>query len=95
MRLGKNRHLFAGHAFERFLYVRMRAILIGGIPQGDAVVVSGVEQLGQAAHAQLACLVGTAAHAIGAAALRQAAHFDLHGPQFDAVGSLLRGCAGK
>src|ERR1017187_3992932 len=95
MRLAEDRDFFARHPFERFLDVRMRAVLIGRIPEGDPVVIGGIEQLGEAAQAQFARLVGTATRAIGAAALRQAAHLHLHGTQLDAVGGQLLGGASE
>ena len=93
MRLAQDRDLFARHPFERFLDVRMRAVLIGRIPQRDAVVIAGIEQVREAAQTQFARLVGTASRAIRAAALRQAAYLYLHGTQLDAVGGELLGSA--
>ena len=71
MRLGEDDDLLARHTLQRKLDVRVRAVLIGGIPEGDAVIVGGLEQVGETLGSELTGLVRTSAGAIGAAALRQ------------------------
>ena len=94
-RLGEDGDFVAGHAFEGLFHVRVSAVLVGGIPETHAIIVGGVEKIGEAAEAELARLVGTATHAVGAGTLSQAAQLDLHGSEVDAVGGTFRGRAGK
>ena len=93
--LGEDRDFVARHALESLFDVRVSAVLIGGIPESYAIIVGGMEKIGEASEAEPARLVGTAAHAVGAGTLSQAAQFDLHGAQMDAVGGVVRGRAGE
>jgi hypothetical protein len=53
MGLGKDGYLFAGDIAESRADMWMCAVLIGGIPEGDALIVAGAEQVGQTLYAQL------------------------------------------
>src|SRR6266851_2500313 len=73
----------------------MRTVLIGRIPEGEALVVSRVKQVGQALEPQLLGLVRAATHAVRAGAHGKAAHFHTTRPQLDAVRGVSFGPAGK
>ena len=94
-RLTEDGNCVARHALEGFFDVRMGAVPVGGIPESDAIIAGRVEEIGEAAEAELARLVGTAAHVVGAGTLSQAAQLNLHGPEAHAVGGVFRGGAGE
>jgi hypothetical protein len=92
--LGQDGELLARNAaFQGFAAVRMRAVLIGGIPESNALIVSGLKQVGDAVKPELAGLVGTAAYAVCACAHGEAADGNPHRPEQDAIAGEFRGCA--
>jgi len=93
--LGQDGDPLAFDAFEGFFDVRMGAVPVGGILENDAIIAGRVEEIGEAAEAELARLVGTAGHALGAVTLSYAAQLNLRGPEAHAVGGVFRGGAGE
>src|SRR5579872_3322838 len=93
--LGEDRHFLAGNPLERQFDVGMRAILVGRIPECDALVVAGAKQVGKTLRSEFARLVGTAADTVGAAAHGQPADLYFARPEKYAIGGVFLGSAGK
>src|SRR5262249_29419913 len=85
----KNHYLLARHGLQRFANVGVAAVLIGRVPEIDALVISGPEEFGDAVISQLARLVRASVAAAGSGAHRQAAQLDLARPQQDPVRRVL------
>ena len=75
-RLAHDRHLVARHGFQRFLQVRMAAVLIRGIPEEDALIMGGAEQFRHPLKAKLLGLIRTATHPVRPRAHRQPRHWN-------------------
>src|SRR3954454_11492948 len=86
VRLRQYRDLVAGDGLQRLAQVRVAAVLVGGVPERDALIEGRAHQLGYALVSQLPGLGGAAAAAVGASAHRETADGDLPRSEQDAVG---------
>jgi hypothetical protein len=86
VRLREDDDVVALHRLERRPRVRVAAVLIGEVPEVEAVVHALDQQVGEAAVAHLPDLVRAVVDAVGPGALREPGHLDARSPERDDVG---------
>jgi len=93
--LGEDYHLLARYLFQCLAEVGVAAVLVGGIPEVDALVERGSEQLRDALVPEFSRLIGTAVSAVRSSAHREPAKFDAARAKRNSVGSVFFGRAGE
>lgn len=76
VRLGEDDDFFPRDAFQSFFQMWMRAVLIRGIPEVDALFIGRAQQISESWHAQFARLIRLPIEPAGAGADRQPRGFD-------------------
>src|SRR5207253_1862277 len=76
VRFGEDDDLVARDGLQRLAHVGVTAILVGRIPEVDALIEAGAKKFGEAFVAELAGLVGAASAAVRSGAERETAQFD-------------------
>ncbi|GAC1468824.1 MAG: hypothetical protein PVSMB1_17510 [Gemmatimonadaceae bacterium] len=83
--LGEDDYFVARDRLQCLAEVGVAAVLVGGIPEVNALVVRGAKELGDALIAEFARLVGTAVAAVRAGAHGETAELDAARPEGDPV----------
>jgi hypothetical protein len=75
--------------------MKMCAVLVGRVPEGESVIVAEFEEVGETLNAQFLGLIRASADAIRAGSHGETTDFDATGSEFDPVRSLFGGRCGE